>query len=218
MNTSWHLRCAAFVSWSSQPGAMGSVSRSMACHRFCSFAHPSSYGHISRKPLAQLASVRNFPVRKWSSDGCGRPVRGIPSFVPHWHYSNAFDRGHGAAVARLSSTEVSVSVTKAESLKSNVVEILEERGLIESVTSEALREACGKDTLKVYCGFDPTAESLHLGNLLGIIVLSWFQRYTAYHTQFHINFPEIVFYVSFVCSKNTFPILYFGVMVCLVEI
>lgn len=30
--------------------------------------------------------------------------------------------------------------------------------------------------LKVYCGFDPTADSLHLGNLLGIIVLSWFQR------------------------------------------
>jgi tyrosyl-tRNA synthetase len=29
----------------------------------------------------------------------------------------------------------------------------------------------------VYCGFDPTAESLHLGNLLGIIVLSWFQRF-----------------------------------------
>ncbi|CAA6659300.1 unnamed protein product [Spirodela intermedia] len=28
----------------------------------------------------------------------------------------------------------------------------------------------------VYCGFDPTAESLHLGNLLGIIVLSWFRR------------------------------------------
>ena len=24
--------------------------------------------------------------------------------------------------------------------------------------------------------FDPTADSLHLGNLLGIIVLSWFQR------------------------------------------
>lgn len=28
----------------------------------------------------------------------------------------------------------------------------------------------------MYCGFDPTAESLHLGNLLGIIVLTWFQR------------------------------------------
>ena len=31
-------------------------------------------------------------------------------------------------------------------------------------------------TPQVYCGFDPTAESLHLGNLLGILVLAWFQR------------------------------------------
>lgn len=30
--------------------------------------------------------------------------------------------------------------------------------------------------LKVYCGFDPTADSLHLGNLLGIVILTWFQR------------------------------------------
>ncbi|KAJ4981274.1 hypothetical protein NE237_032111 [Protea cynaroides] len=61
----------------------------------------------------------------------------------------------------------------------NVVDILEERGLLESFTSENLRLACSKpkiSPLKVYCGFDPTAESLHLGNLLGIIVLSWFQR------------------------------------------
>ena len=27
----------------------------------------------------------------------------------------------------------------------------------------------------MYCGFDPTASSLHIGNLLGIIVLKWFQ-------------------------------------------
>ncbi|XP_042478472.1 tyrosine--tRNA ligase, chloroplastic/mitochondrial-like [Macadamia integrifolia] len=61
----------------------------------------------------------------------------------------------------------------------NVVDILEERGLLESITSENLRSACSKpkvSPLKIYCGFDPTAESLHLGNLLGIIVLSWFQR------------------------------------------
>ncbi|KAL6563344.1 hypothetical protein OROHE_005931 [Orobanche hederae] len=55
----------------------------------------------------------------------------------------------------------------------NVVEILEERGLLESVTSNALRR---QSEIRVYCGFDPTAESLHLGNLLGIIVLSWFLR------------------------------------------
>ncbi|GLT95800.1 hypothetical protein SLE2022_134620 [Rubroshorea leprosula] len=61
----------------------------------------------------------------------------------------------------------------------NVVQILEERGLIESITSENLRSACSDPSsgpLRVYCGFDPTAESLHLGNLLGLIVLSWFQR------------------------------------------
>ncbi|GMH16526.1 hypothetical protein Nepgr_018367 [Nepenthes gracilis] len=60
----------------------------------------------------------------------------------------------------------------------NVIQILEERGLLESITSENLRSVCSLDNppLRVYCGFDPTAESLHLGNLLGIIVLSWFQK------------------------------------------
>lgn len=61
----------------------------------------------------------------------------------------------------------------------NVVEILQQRGLVDSVTGESLlRSACAADgpPLKVYCGFDPTAESLHLGNLLGLIVLSWFRR------------------------------------------
>ncbi|KAL9677443.1 hypothetical protein QQ045_005673 [Rhodiola kirilowii] len=58
----------------------------------------------------------------------------------------------------------------------NVIEILKERSFLESFTSEELKSACVKSNLKVYCGFDPTAESLHLGNLLGIIVLSWFQR------------------------------------------
>lgn len=60
--------------------------------------------------------------------------------------------------------------------RSSVVDILEERGLLESITSDNLRSISTTSTLKAYCGFDPTAESLHLGNLLGIIVLSWFQR------------------------------------------
>ncbi|KAH9743021.1 Tyrosine--tRNA ligase [Citrus sinensis] len=60
----------------------------------------------------------------------------------------------------------------------NVVDTLERRGLLESITSDNLRSLASSNekTLKVYCGFDPTAESLHLGNLLGIIVLSWFLR------------------------------------------
>lgn len=72
-----------------------------------------------------------------------------------------------------------IKCLQSSSGRQNVVEILEERGLLESLTSEHIRQACSDPSLpplKVYCGFDPTAESLHLGNLLGIIVLSWFQR------------------------------------------
>ncbi|KAH0465309.1 hypothetical protein IEQ34_005412 [Dendrobium chrysotoxum] len=61
----------------------------------------------------------------------------------------------------------------------NVVDILRERGLVESITSDNLRSVCTNPNnipLKVYCGFDPTAESLHVGNLIGIIVLAWFRR------------------------------------------
>lgn len=60
--------------------------------------------------------------------------------------------------------------------RSNVIEILEQRGLVDSITSPNLRTSGSSQTLRVYCGFDPTAESLHLGNLLGLIVLSWFRR------------------------------------------
>lgn len=39
-----------------------------------------------------------------------------------------------------------------------------------------LEKAASQQQLTVYCGFDPTAESLHIGNLLGILVLKWFQK------------------------------------------
>lgn len=43
--------------------------------------------------------------------------------------------------------------------------------------TEELERAAAAGRLSVYCGFDPTADSLHLGNLLGIVVLAWFQRW-----------------------------------------
>ena len=57
----------------------------------------------------------------------------------------------------------------------NVIDLLEERGMIEQVTDERLRELVERP-LKVYCGFDPTANSLHLGNMISIMGLAWFQR------------------------------------------
>ena len=57
------------------------------------------------------------------------------------------------------------------------MDVLRERGLLDAVTNEAaLRASSAAGPLRAYCGFDPTAPSLHLGNLLGIIVLAWFQR------------------------------------------
>ncbi len=35
---------------------------------------------------------------------------------------------------------------------------------------------CAAAAAQVYCGFDPTADSLHLGHLLGLVVLTWFRR------------------------------------------
>ena len=43
------------------------------------------------------------------------------------------------------------------------------------MTSDDIRQLVEQPT-KVYCGFDPTADSLHLGNLVGIMGLAWFQR------------------------------------------
>jgi len=57
----------------------------------------------------------------------------------------------------------------------NIIDVLEERGLIEAKTSDEIRELVNKP-LKVYCGFDPTADSLHLGNLVAMMGLAWFQR------------------------------------------
>ncbi|MBN9378927.1 MAG: tyrosine--tRNA ligase [Chlamydiales bacterium 38-26] len=59
---------------------------------------------------------------------------------------------------------------------SNLIETLTERGFIDSITSEELKDLA-KQPLKVYCGFDPTADSLHLGNMVGIMGLAWFQRF-----------------------------------------
>ena len=63
----------------------------------------------------------------------------------------------------------------------NVIETLQARGFIDAMTSQELQKITSLP-LKIYVGFDPTADSLHLGNLVGIIALSWFQKFG--HTPF----------------------------------
>lgn len=59
---------------------------------------------------------------------------------------------------------------------SNVIEVLQERGFIDAMTSEDLKTIASKP-FKVYCGFDPTGDSLHLGHMVALMGLAWFQRF-----------------------------------------
>jgi tyrosyl-tRNA synthetase len=58
----------------------------------------------------------------------------------------------------------------------DIVTVLRERGLVHQVTETSLAEAGASARLTVYCGFDPTASSLHLGNLVPVMALAHFQR------------------------------------------
>lgn len=58
----------------------------------------------------------------------------------------------------------------------NVVDCLLERGFIDQMTSQDLRKHLSEPR-KVYVGFDPTADSLHLGNLIPVMGLAWFQKF-----------------------------------------
>jgi tyrosyl-tRNA synthetase len=50
------------------------------------------------------------------------------------------------------------------------------RGLVSQTTHADLGVALERERFTVYCGFDPTAESLHIGSLVPIIGLMHFQR------------------------------------------
>lgn len=58
----------------------------------------------------------------------------------------------------------------------NILQDLKYRGLIYQITDEKELEKRLAKPIVLYCGFDPTAESLHLGNLLQILILKRFQN------------------------------------------
>ncbi|MEA4891472.1 MAG: tyrosine--tRNA ligase [Peptococcaceae bacterium] len=61
---------------------------------------------------------------------------------------------------------------------SNVLDVLEERGYLEQATHpEELRELLGKESVTFYIGFDPTADSLHVGHFVQIMVMMHMQRH-----------------------------------------
>lgn len=58
----------------------------------------------------------------------------------------------------------------------NVFNTLNQRGFVSHCSDQKLADKLG-EPIVLYAGFDPTAESLHIGNLLQIMVLAQFQRH-----------------------------------------
>jgi tyrosyl-tRNA synthetase len=59
----------------------------------------------------------------------------------------------------------------------NVFDILKERGYLAQTThEEEIRELLGKEPVTFYIGFDPTADSLHVGHFIQVMVMMHMQR------------------------------------------
>ncbi|WP_293798800.1 tyrosine--tRNA ligase [uncultured Bosea sp.] len=61
--------------------------------------------------------------------------------------------------------------------KSDFLRVLDERGLIHQVSdAEGLDALCRQGTQTAYVGYDATATSIHIGNLISLTMLYWFQE------------------------------------------
>lgn len=59
----------------------------------------------------------------------------------------------------------------------SVLNILKERGYLQQLTHEdEISELLSKEKITFYIGFDPTADSLHVGHFLGMMVMAHMQR------------------------------------------
>ena len=62
-------------------------------------------------------------------------------------------------------------------MERNAYDILEERGLTKQCSHpEELRELLGKEKVTFYIGFDPTADSLHIGHYVALMTMAHMQR------------------------------------------
>ena len=67
---------------------------------------------------------------------------------------------------------------RLETVEDNLVDDLQNLELIAQLSNEeALRAHLSEGSRTVYCGFDPTADSLHIGNLVPLLALRRFQNY-----------------------------------------
>lgn len=60
----------------------------------------------------------------------------------------------------------------------NVYDVLKKRGFIkQTIYDEDLYKMLGEEKVKFYVGFDPTADSLHIGHYIPVMAMAWMQKY-----------------------------------------
>ena len=60
----------------------------------------------------------------------------------------------------------------------NVFDVLKERGFIkQTIYEDELYKMLGEESVPFYIGFDPTADSLHIGHYIPIMAMAWMQRF-----------------------------------------
>ena len=63
-------------------------------------------------------------------------------------------------------------------MSKNVFDVLKERGFIkQTIFEDELYELLGKESVPFYIGFDPTADSLHIGHYIPIMAMAWMQKF-----------------------------------------
>ena len=63
-------------------------------------------------------------------------------------------------------------------MNKNVFDVLKERGFIkQTIFEDELYEKLGSESVPFYIGFDPTADSLHIGHYIPIMAMAWMQRF-----------------------------------------
>lgn len=60
----------------------------------------------------------------------------------------------------------------------NVLDVLTERGFVkQTVYGDDLRKKLETESISFYVGFDPTADSLHIGHYIPIMAMAWMQKF-----------------------------------------
>lgn len=60
----------------------------------------------------------------------------------------------------------------------NVYDVLRDRGMLKQFThEEEIKDLLAKEKVTFYIGFDPTADSLHIGHFISMMIMSHMQKH-----------------------------------------